>query len=50
VEASVETLRALEQMTSGVVGELADVREGLAAFRARRPAIWMPLSPEIEDE
>jgi enoyl-CoA hydratase/carnithine racemase len=50
VEASAETLRALEQMTSGVVGELADVREGLAAFRARRPAVWMPLSPEIEDE
>jgi enoyl-CoA hydratase/carnithine racemase len=50
LEASAETLRVLEQVTSGVVAELADAREGLAAFQARRPPSWQPLAPGLDDE
>ena len=49
LEADIETLQVLEQVLSGVIAELPDAREGVAAFRARRPPVWQPLGPSLEE-
>jgi enoyl-CoA hydratase len=50
LEADVETLKVLEQVTSGVVAELADAREGRDALRAGRKPVWQPLQAPLDDE
>jgi enoyl-CoA hydratase/carnithine racemase len=48
LEADTETLKVLEQVTSGVFADLADAREGRDALQDRRPPAWAPLDPPLE--
>lgn len=50
LEADVGTLKVLEQVTSGVVAELADAREGRDALREHRKPIWQRLEAPLDDE
>jgi enoyl-CoA hydratase/carnithine racemase len=50
LDADTETLTLLDTMTSGVVAETADAKEGVAAFREKRPPIWAPPQPRLEDD
>jgi enoyl-CoA hydratase len=49
LEADIETLKVLEQVTSGVIAQLPDAREGVHALRSRRQPHWQRLGPGLED-
>ena len=47
-DANTQTLATLDHLASGLVGEIDDAKEGIAAFREKRPPVWKPLGPSLE--